>query len=105
MVFARKAAWLAALLAVATIEATGGPHQPAEQDFDDRPNILLIVLDDAGFGDVGSYWNITKRSNTPNIDALAEEGLSFTNFYAGASICTPRFARLCTPKISSWTPN
>ena len=52
MVFARKAAWLAALLAVATIEATGGPHQPAEQDFDDRPNILLIVLDDAGFGDV-----------------------------------------------------
>ncbi|MEM9017610.1 MAG: sulfatase-like hydrolase/transferase, partial [Verrucomicrobiota bacterium] len=56
------------------------------------PNILLILTDDQGYRDVGSYG---AEFPTPNIDRLAREGLRFTQFYAASSICTPsRFGLL-----------
>ncbi len=58
-----------------------------------RPNILLIMIDDLGYGDVGCYGATAVR--TPNIDRLAREGVRFTGGYASAATCTPtRFATL-----------
>lgn len=57
-----------------------------------RPNIVLIITDDVGYGDVGSYGAPDIR--TPNIDSLAKAGVRFTQFYANASSCTPTRAGL-----------
>lgn len=51
------------------------------------PNILLILADDLGFGDLGSYGHPT--SATPNLDKMAASGLRFTDFYASCPICSP----------------
>lgn len=58
-----------------------------------RPNILVIMADDLGYGDVSCYG--ATELSTPNIDQLAKEGLRFTNGYCSASTCTPtRFSLL-----------
>ena len=58
------------------------------------PNIIIILADDMGYGDLGV--NGAKKIKTPNIDALAETGANFTQFYASANICTPSRAGLMT---------
>jgi arylsulfatase len=57
----------------------------AQQANDNRPNIVLIVTDDMGFADIGSFGG---EIATPNIDSLASDGVRFTNFYTHAS-CSP----------------
>ena len=58
-----------------------------------KPNIVIIYLDDLGYGDLSSYG--ATELETPNIDALAEEGIKFTNGYASSATCTPsRYALL-----------
>ena len=52
-----------------------------------RPNIIVIMADDLGYGDVSCYG--ATALETPNIDRLANEGLRFTNGYCSASTCTP----------------
>ncbi len=52
-----------------------------------RPNIIFILADDLGYGDVG--FNGQQKIKTPNLDKLASEGLRFTRFYAGTSVCAP----------------
>jgi arylsulfatase A-like enzyme len=59
---------------------------------DGRPNIILVVADDMGFSDLGSYGG---EIQTPNIDGLAAEGLRFTNFY-NSSRCSPSRASILT---------
>lgn len=59
----------------------------------DRPNIIVIMADDLGYGDLGCYGATAVR--TPNIDRLAGEGRRFTSGYCSASTCTPtRFSFL-----------
>ena len=53
----------------------------------DKPNIVFILADDLGYGDVG--YNFQTSINTPSLDSLANQGIVFTNFYAPSSICTP----------------
>ena len=53
----------------------------------DQPNIILIMADDLGYGDVG--FNGNSIIKTPHMDALAHDGLIFTNFYAGGPVCSP----------------
>jgi len=57
-----------------------------------KPNVVLIITDDVGYGDIGSYG--APDIKTPNIDALAKAGTRFTQFYANASSCTPTRAGL-----------
>ena len=57
-----------------------------------RPNVVLIMTDDAGYGDFGSYGATDVK--TPNLDRLAREGARFTDFYANAPSCTPTRAGL-----------
>lgn len=59
-----------------------------------KPNIIYILADDLGYGDVGCYGQKTIR--TPHIDSLAKEGLLFTQHYAGAPVCAPSRAVLMT---------
>ena len=58
------------------------------------PNIVLILADDLGYGDLGSYGSRVIR--TPHLDRLAAEGVRFANFYASASVCSPSRAGLMT---------
>jgi arylsulfatase A-like enzyme len=59
-----------------------------------RPNVVLIITDDVGYGDLGSYGAPDIR--TPSIDGLAKAGVRFTQFYANGSSCTPTRAGLIT---------
>jgi arylsulfatase A-like enzyme len=59
-----------------------------------RPNVLFIMADDLGYGDVGC--NGQRLIQTPNIDRLAEEGIKFTQFYAGSTVCAPSRSVLMT---------
>ncbi len=83
----------AALMALgATVHAQG--TAPAK-----KPNILLIVSDDTGWGDLGTYLGGERRGMpTPNLDELAAEGMTFTNFY-GQPSCTPGRAAIQTGRI------
>jgi len=62
----------------------------------DKPNIIFILADDLGIGDVGAYGQ--KKIKTPNLDRLAAEGMKFTNFYSGHSVCAPSRCTLMTGK-------
>jgi len=59
-----------------------------------RPNIVFILADDLGYGDVGCFGQT--RIRTPNIDRLAAQGMRFTQFYAGDTVCTPSRCALMT---------
>lgn len=61
------------------------------------PNIIIIMADDMGYGDLGCYGHPSIR--TPNLDRMAAEGLRFTDFYAGQSLCTPSRAALLTGRL------
>ena len=59
-----------------------------------KPNIVIILADDLGWGDLGCYGHPSIR--TPNLDRMAAEGMRFTDFYATAEVCTPSRAALLT---------
>ncbi|MFO7906958.1 MAG: sulfatase [Pirellulaceae bacterium] len=60
-----------------------------------RPNIVLILCDNLGYGDVGCF-NPKAKQRTPHIDRMASEGIQFTDCYAAAPVCTPSRAALMT---------
>lgn len=62
------------------IEATAATETPVK-----RPNVLVLIADDMGYSDIGAYGS---EIETPNVDSLAAEGASFTNFHVGAT-CSP----------------
>ena len=62
-----------------------------------RPNVLLVYLDDLGYGDLSSYGSAS--ISTPNIDRLAQRGTRFTQGYSGAPVCTPSRAALLTGRV------
>src|SRR6266542_6655308 len=59
-----------------------------------HPNIVFIMADDLGYGELGCYGQ--KKFTTPNIDRLAEQGMRFTQFYAGSTVCAPSRSVLMT---------
>ncbi|GFO81143.1 MAG: sulfatase [Methyloceanibacter sp.] len=91
-------------LSVAALVACGGAAHAQDADAsadakDKKPNILLIVSDDTGWGDLGPYLGGEARGmQTPNFDRLAKEGMFFTNFY-GQPSCTPGRAAIQTGRI------
>ena len=53
---------------------------------EEKPNIILILADDLGYGDLGCYG--AKGFKTPNLDKMATEGIRFTNFYTNCPVCS-----------------
>src|SRR5262245_20653401 len=79
--------WLACALAVLSFPALVA-QSPS------RPNVVVIIIDDLGYGDVGSHG--VPDAKTPNIDRLAREGVKFTDFYANHANCSPTRTALIT---------
>ena len=61
-----------------------------------KPNIIYILLDDAGYGDLSCYGQ--EKFSTPNIDSLAQTGMKFTQHYSGSTVCAPTRCSLMTGK-------
>lgn len=76
------------------------PQKIVEQPL---PNIVFILADDLGYGDLGTYG--ATLVNTPNIDRIAEEGMKFTNAYSPHSVCTPTRYSLMTGRYAWRTWN
>ena len=76
------------LAAAAIVASLAGAQGGSSQ----RPNIVLIITDDVGYGDFGSYG--APDVKTPHVDALARDGVRLTDFYANAATCTPTRAGL-----------
>lgn len=87
--FAKSIAWAVCLMTVLFVvdfsRALGA---------DRAPNIILILCDNLGYGDVGCYGSVKHR--TPHVDRLAAEGVRFTHFYVSSGVCTPSRASLMT---------
>ena len=74
-------------LAVLALAVSGVPA-------DEKPNLIWIMADDLGYGDLGCYGQ--KVIATPHLDRMAQEGMRFTQFYAGATVCAPSRSVLMT---------
>src|SRR5678816_3083575 len=74
-----------AWIVIATLDINAQPK---------KPNIIFILADDLGYADIGCYGQ--KKIKTPNIDALAKKGMSFTQFYSGSTVCAPARASFMT---------
>ncbi|MDD9887367.1 MAG: arylsulfatase [Candidatus Marinimicrobia bacterium] len=68
----------------------------------DYPNIIYILADDLGYGELGVYGQ--KMIETPNIDALAKNGMMFTNHYSGSPVCAPARSVFMTGQHTGHTP-
>ncbi|PUV26375.1 MULTISPECIES: arylsulfatase [Sphingobacterium] len=66
-----------------------------------RPNIVFIMADDLGYGDLGAYGQV--KIETKHIDSLASSGMKFDNFYAGTSVCAPSRSSLMTGQHTGHT--
>lgn len=69
--------------------ASAADQQPARP-----PNLVVILADDLGYGDVGCFGQ--EKLKTPRLDAMAAAGMPFTQFYAGAPVCAPSRCVLLT---------
>jgi arylsulfatase A-like enzyme len=74
----RRFLWALMAIPIVTISLAADPN---------RPNIIYIMTDDLGYGDLGSYGQ--KVVQTPNLDRMAAEGMRFTDHYAGHTVCRP----------------
>jgi len=91
VVFCRWLVQAMKLLACLTAACLASAGLPAEVG---KPNIVIILADDLGYGDLGCYGHPTIR--TPHLDRMAAEGMRFTDFYSAAEVCTPSRAALLT---------
>ena len=67
---------------------------PSVAEPDKKPNIILIMADDLGYGSLGCYGS--KEIKTPHIDQLASNGMRFTDFHSNGAMCSPTRASLMT---------
>jgi len=93
-----------AALAIMSVAISGGISLGAEA----KPNVVLIVIDDLGWADLGCYGS--KFHKTPHLDTLATEGIRFTQAYAACPVCSPTRAAIMTGRypqrmnITTWLP-
>src|SRR5262245_471095 len=88
----RAQAFVGACVLLSTLVPAGKQASAAPRS----PNIVLIVADDLGWGDLGCYGQ--QKIRTPNIDRLAREGMLFRQHYSGNAVCAPSRCVLLTGK-------
>ncbi|MFO0901850.1 MAG: arylsulfatase [Pirellulales bacterium] len=88
------------LIFIAVVWGAGANAGAANRD---RPNIVLILADDLGYGDVGCY-NPQAKAPTPHLDQLAREGMRFTDAHSPATVCTPTRYSLMTGQMAFRVP-
>ncbi len=76
--------------------------QQTEKKTNGQPNVIFILADDLGYGDLSCYGQ--EHFQTPNIDQLAKQGMLFTQHYAGATVCAPSRSSLLTGQHTGHTP-
>lgn len=86
-------AWLVFLLGTAMF-GCGSQDESMSQE---QPNVVVLFADDLGYGDIGPFGHPT--INTPELDRMAQEGMTLTQFYVAASVCTPSRAALLTGRL------
>jgi len=89
-------------LLVLFVFACSSPTPEAKQEKPQKPNIIYILADDLGYGDLSCYGQTNFK--TPHIDQLAAEGLRFTQHYSGATVCAPSRSALMTGLHTGHTP-
>ncbi|MEI6534181.1 MAG: sulfatase-like hydrolase/transferase [Verrucomicrobiaceae bacterium] len=95
----RVAALLLATFLTVSLEALRADDAPKST----QPNILIILADDLGYGDVGCY-NSQAKAPTPHLDRLAREGMRFTDAHSAATVCTPSRYSLMTGQMAFRVP-
>jgi arylsulfatase A-like enzyme len=85
------------LLTSTLLSARTAPSESARP-----PNLIYILADDLGYGDLGCYGQ--QKFATPNIDRMAREGMRFTSFYSGNTVCAPSRSALLTGQHTGHTP-
>ena len=71
----------------------------------ERPNFLIIVVDDMGYGDLSKYEHSAKDAHTPNLNELASRGTLYTQAYVSAAVCSPSRAGWITGRHQArWDP-
>ena len=91
-----------ALILIVLLAQAGMAQAQQKPIVNRKPNIILIVADDLGYGDLGCYGQ--QKVVTPNIDKLAASGMRFTQFYSGTTVCAPSRASLMTGMHTGHTP-
>lgn len=81
--------FISKLIPVLALSGAAVATQAAE-----RPNVIIVFIDDFGYGDLGCYGSTKHR--TPHIDQMAKEGIRLTDFYVGSSVSTPSRSALLT---------
>jgi arylsulfatase A-like enzyme len=89
-----KSLWQAAALQALATMLLASPSAPAAEPTGRPPNIVFVLADDLGYGDLGCYGQ--EKIATPNLDRLAAEGMRFTQCYAGSTVCAPSRCTLMT---------
>lgn len=89
----RGMTWLVLSVAAACVASLAGTL-PVHAEPIERPNIILVMADDLGYGDLGCYGQ--RLIETPHLDRMAREGLRFRQFYAGCTVCAPSRSVLMT---------
>jgi arylsulfatase A-like enzyme len=89
----RVAKWILIVLPIAVCSITAQAQ---------KPNIIYIMTDDMGYGDLSGYGR--KDYSTPNLDKLASEGIKFVNAYSAAPVCTPTRTAFMTGRYPARTP-
>ncbi|MDC2888817.1 sulfatase-like hydrolase/transferase [Psychrosphaera algicola] len=87
---------IAFLASCSNTQETNTQEDPDKAEF---PNIIYILADDAGVGDVSSY-NPQSKIPTPNLDELAAQGIRFTDAHSPSSVCTPTRYSVLTGRYS-----
>jgi len=98
-IFLNRRHLLVAVCSAALVAGSALPLPGASKER--KPNIIIILADDYGYGDVGCYGS--KRFSTPHLDALAAGGLLFTDFHSNGAVCSPTRAALLTGRYQQRT--
>ena len=79
---------------IATIILISANSTKAGKEVSRKPNLIFILADDLGYGDIGCFGQ--KKIKTPNLDGMAKKGMKLTQFYAGSTVCAPSRCVLMT---------